>query len=287
MAPAETTPSAISAAPNVTVPALIFSGSADGVTPPADHHIPIYQGLTSTCKSFVSITGGAHCYYANSNFNCDFGESTSSPNISITREAQQLATYTVLDPWFDFKLKGICDSYGAFLLVIQSAPGTVNETSCPSLPTVTLVNDPNQGSGVYCTSINGIAYQWYMDNQPLVGETQQCYNLPADLGATYHVEVFFDNGCVISQPITMTSGLHEMTENQVNVFPNPSSQVMTIESFKKDVSYQILDLNGRAIYGNKTFSKLHNVDIFNLRNGIYHVEITDGINTIVKQFIKE
>ena len=40
-APAETNPSAIAAATNITVPAIIFSGGQDGVTPPADHHIPI------------------------------------------------------------------------------------------------------------------------------------------------------------------------------------------------------------------------------------------------------
>jgi pimeloyl-ACP methyl ester carboxylesterase len=287
LAPAETTPSAIAAAPNVTVPALIFSGSADGVTPPVDHHIPIYQGLTSTCKSFVSITGGAHCYYANTNFNCDFGESTSSPNISITRDAQQIATYTILDPWLDFKLKGICDSYAAFLLVIQSAPGTANETVCPALPTVTIVNDPNQGSGVYCSSIAGNQYQWYMDNQPLVGETQQCYNIPVDLGATYQVEVFFDNGCVLSQPITMTSGLNELLDSQINLYPNPANHVILIESNKKEVNYQILDLNGRTITSNKTFSKLHLVDISHLSKGIYQVEITDGTNKLTKQLVIE
>ena len=63
--------------------ALIFSGTADGVTPAAEHHTPIYNGLASSCKNFVNITGGGHCYYAQTNFNCDFGESTSSPNISI------------------------------------------------------------------------------------------------------------------------------------------------------------------------------------------------------------
>lgn len=74
LAPAETTPSAISAANGISVPALIFSGAQDGVTPPATHHIPIYNGIPSTvCKTFVSITGGAHCYFANPNFNCDFG----------------------------------------------------------------------------------------------------------------------------------------------------------------------------------------------------------------------
>jgi pimeloyl-ACP methyl ester carboxylesterase len=287
LAPAETNPSAIAAAANVSVPALVFSGSADGVTPPADHHIPIYDGIAGTCKSFVSITGGAHCYYANSNFNCDFGESTSSANISITRAEQQTATYSVLDPWLDFKLKDICQSYAAFLLAIQSTPGTVNETICLSLPTVTIINDPNQGMGVYCSSISGNSYQWYMDNQPIVGETSQCYNIPVDLGATYQVEVFFDNGCVLSQPITMTSGLNELFDWQIILYPNPANHVISIESNKKEVNYQILDLNGRTITSNKTFSKLHLVNISLLSKGIYQVEITDGTNKLTKQLVIE
>jgi pimeloyl-ACP methyl ester carboxylesterase len=287
LAPAETNPSVIAASPNVSVPALVFSGSADGVTPPADHHIPIYQGLTSTCKSFVSITGGAHCYYANSNFNCDFGESTSSPNISITRAEQQTAVYSVLDPWLDFKLKGVCQSYAAFLLAIESTPGTVNETICPALPTVTIVNDPNQGSGVYCSSLQGNSYQWYMDNQPIFGETQQCYNIPVDLGATYQVEVFFANGCVLSQPITMTSGLNELFDSKITLYPNPANQFVTIESVKSEFKYQLMDLNGRIISMNKTFSKMHMIDISILSKGIYQVAITDGMNKITKQFIKE
>ncbi len=287
LAPAETTPSAIAVSPNVSVPALVFSGTADGVTPPADHHIPIYQGLTSTCKSFVAITGGAHCYYANSNFNCDFGESTSSPNISITRAEQQTAVYSVLDPWLDFKLKGVCQSYAAFLLAIESTPGTVNETICPALPTVTIVNDPNQGSGVYCSSLQGNSYQWYMDNQPIVGETQQCYNIPVDLGATYQVEVFFANGCVLSQPITMTSGLNELFDSKITLYPNPANQFVTIESVKSEFKYQLMDLNGRVISMNKTFSKMHMIDISILSKGIYQVAITDGMNKTTKQFIKE
>jgi dienelactone hydrolase len=124
LAPAETTPSAIGAAASVSVPAVIYSGTSDGVTPPADHHIPIYNGLTSSCKTLVNIIGGAHCYFANSNFNCDFGEATSSSGISITREQQQARTYASLDLWLDFKLKGNSSSLGAFLNVLESAPST-------------------------------------------------------------------------------------------------------------------------------------------------------------------
>ncbi len=285
LAPAETTPSAIAVAPDVSVPALVFSGSADGVTPPADHHIPIYQGLNSSCKSFVSITGGAHCYYANTNFNCDFGEGTSSPNISITRAEQQATTFAILDPWLDFKLKGICDAYGAFLLAIESQPGTINETICPSLPSVTIINDPNQGSGVYCSSLQGNSYQWYMDNQPIVGETSQCYNIPVDLGATYQVEVFFENGCVYSAPITFESGVEEVNLKNVQVFPNPTSSELTFKSEELMMELLIKDAMGKEVYFNRIYSDNFQLNL-NVLPGIYLAEIKTARGKVYIRFAR-
>lgn len=133
-APAETTPSAIAAAPNVTAPAIIFSGSQDGVTPPNDNHLPIYDGLASSCKSFVSLIGGGHCYFANTNFNCDFGETTSSTGITISRTEQQTRTYSVLDPWLDYILKGNSAAYSTYLTALDAMPTEiVSQTTCQAL----------------------------------------------------------------------------------------------------------------------------------------------------------
>lgn len=134
LAPAETTPSAITASTGVTVPAIIFSGSQDGVTPPNDNHLPIYNGLASDCKSFVSIVGGGHCYFANTNFNCDFGETTSSTGITITRLEQQTRTFSILDPWFDYILKGNSVSYSTYLSALTAFPTEViSQTTCQPL----------------------------------------------------------------------------------------------------------------------------------------------------------
>ncbi len=134
LAPAETTPSAITASTGVTVPAIIFSGSQDGVTPPNDNHLPIYNGLASDCKSFVSIVGGGHCYFANTNFNCDFGETTSSTGITITRLEQQTRTFSILDPWFDYILKGNSVSYSTYLSALTALPTEViSQTTCQAL----------------------------------------------------------------------------------------------------------------------------------------------------------
>ncbi|MBW6515929.1 MAG: hypothetical protein K0B81_04835 [Candidatus Cloacimonetes bacterium] len=59
-AAADTNPSAINAALNVNVPSLTFSGTADWVTPPSSHQIPIYNNLASIYKSFISLNGVGH-----------------------------------------------------------------------------------------------------------------------------------------------------------------------------------------------------------------------------------
>jgi len=59
LAPAESSSngvSSISSALNVSTPALILSGSQDGVTPPEDHHLPMFNNLSSGYKTFISIS---------------------------------------------------------------------------------------------------------------------------------------------------------------------------------------------------------------------------------------
>lgn len=180
LAPAETNPSAIGVCPNITVPALIFSGSNDGVTPPDQNHLPMYQGIASTCKSFVSITGGAHCYFANSNFNCDFGESTSSQGISITRSVQQQKTHAILDPWLRYILGEDCFALTDFHMSLTNTAGTVNQTTCPQTGiNATIYYDNMQ---TLWTTTPGTAYQWYVNGQIMQGETNDTLILPMDFG---------------------------------------------------------------------------------------------------------
>ncbi|MEY4330912.1 MAG: hypothetical protein RL609_1660 [Bacteroidota bacterium] len=108
MAPAETNPSAVGAAANIQRPTLIFAGINDCVAPPADHQLPMFNALASDCKSYVGIVGGDHCQFASSNFNCTFGQSTCSPQATISASEQQSSVLDNLIPWLDFYLKNDC-----------------------------------------------------------------------------------------------------------------------------------------------------------------------------------
>lgn len=108
MAPAETNPSAVSAASSIQKPTLIFSGINDCVAPPVDHQIPMFEASASSCKSYLGIIGGDHCQFASPNFNCTLGQSTCSPQGTISAAEQQSSVLNNLIPWLDFYLKDNC-----------------------------------------------------------------------------------------------------------------------------------------------------------------------------------
>ncbi|MBL7781955.1 MAG: T9SS type A sorting domain-containing protein [Saprospiraceae bacterium] len=107
-AAANTNPSAIEASKNVSVPTLLFSGVNDCVTPPSQQQDIMYDSTAAAYKTQLNIIGGGHCFFANSNLACTFGESTCSPSPTITRAAQQSVTNDFLKLWLAYFLKNDC-----------------------------------------------------------------------------------------------------------------------------------------------------------------------------------
>lgn len=265
LAPAETNPSSIAVALNVEVPSIVFSGSADGVTPPSQHHIPMFNGVTAACKSFVSITGGAHCYFANANFNCDFGENTSSTGISITRSQQQMTTFEVLDPWLDYVLKDICVSYEAFELSITDTPGISAQTTCPNIPVV----DISQNGSILSTSSIGLSYQWFLNGQPIAGANSNEYNTAQNTGGIYFVEVTFPFGCEFSPNLTVL-GLNNPSIEFITVHPNPAIDYISIKNNSSEIIHTtLLSLNGVKLIESSFIEKECIMDLSTFSPGIY------------------
>ncbi|MCG8702445.1 MAG: T9SS type A sorting domain-containing protein [Bacteroidales bacterium] len=101
-AAAETRPSAVSAASRVNIPSLVFSGSNDCVVKPHEQ-VRMYNALRSSCKAYISITGGGHCYFANKDSKCSMGEFACRPKIS--RSQQQGVVNDFVSKWLDYTLK--------------------------------------------------------------------------------------------------------------------------------------------------------------------------------------
>ena len=135
LAAAVTNPSSITAAQNISIPAIVFSGANDCVAPPAQHQLPMYNSLASLCKTFVSITGGSHCQFANYNLYCSVGEGTCQPQPAISALEQQTITTNLLLPWLDYYLKYDVAAGIQFQELISAGTGITSQQNCSLLPT--------------------------------------------------------------------------------------------------------------------------------------------------------
>jgi hypothetical protein len=142
LAPAETTPSAIQAATGISVPALIFAGLNDCITPPPANQIPMYNNLSSNCKSYIGIHGGSHCQMADNNILCSFGEGTCTPHAAITRDAQHAVIKQYLLPWLQFELKGDCAAGARFDSLAVQDTSIAFQTTCTLCHTSGTDNHP-------------------------------------------------------------------------------------------------------------------------------------------------
>ena len=134
-AAAETSPSAISAASNITIPSLIFSAEDDCVSPPISNQNIMFDSLNSICKTQINIINGGHCYFANENMLCSFGESSCNPNLNITRNEQQSVTNDFLKIWLNFYLKSDQNSFSIFNDSLQSSNRITYSQFCNSTAT--------------------------------------------------------------------------------------------------------------------------------------------------------
>jgi pimeloyl-ACP methyl ester carboxylesterase len=271
LAPAESTTNGVSStasATKVNVPSLILSGVQDGVTPPADHHIPMYNNLASDCKTIIKIIGGAHCYFANSNAACDAGELFSSSGISISRTEQHQVTFDFVNLWLEYTLKGGCNDFNVFNDALTNSPRINFEQVC-TVPTVIDTN-VNNNSGVLTAVQGNATYQWIdCDNSsPISGATNITFQ-PSSNG-DYAVEIT-QNGCTeTSNCHTIDSSLGVSNKNNSSLFklyPNPSTGVINIEH-EEALEFFIYDTNLSLVFSSELNSTKQVINP-NLKSGIY------------------
>ena len=131
---AETTPSAKAAALSVHRPALIFAGTADCIVPDSNQ-LRMFNNVPYTCKTFIDITDALHCHFGNNDLTCSFGQITSGCNNStITAPIVFNKVQTMLLPFLDYYLKGICTRGSDFENAYNSITGVTKQRTCSADP---------------------------------------------------------------------------------------------------------------------------------------------------------
>ena len=104
----------------------------NAVAPPVDNQIPLYDTLPSSCKTYINVNGGGHCYFASqAGFgypSCESGETLG--NITLTREQQNAIVISYLKPYLAFTLKNDIIEGAFFLAKLTTDSGITYKRNC-------------------------------------------------------------------------------------------------------------------------------------------------------------
>lgn len=324
LAPAETSTSAINAAATTTKPALLFTGSNDCVTPTSTNGGAIYNALASSCKTIINVSGGSHCQFANSNFNCSFGESTCLPGPTIGRSTQQAIVNSYLLPWLNVRLKNYCSQWtGMQGLLISDASITYQQACTTPFPCTTPLNTSTTGitnnsananwNSSSCTFGYQVRYRktnttaW--SSSPIINSFQFTIN-GLQSSTTYEWQVrtscnsastsfstwttskkFKTAASRTSTNHNETGGASDLGTFNASIHPNPNNGVFELR-FTNDtetpIDITIYNTIGKRIECksiNKSNASYYSIDLSNQPQGVYLVKYTNGKSTGTKRVI--
>jgi len=86
------------------------------------------------------------------------------------------------------------------------------------------------------------------------------------------------------QLVYLTTGIGQITSEEVNVFPNPAINELKISTSKQmAMKVQLFDLTGKLVLETRRLSSGDAIDLASLQSGIYMVRIATGNSTITKK----
>ena len=129
------------------------------------------------------------------------------------------------------------------------------------------------------------------NNQFTWSTGEQSQSISIATGGIYTVNVSNSNGCTASDVIQITSdpcaSIEQLTDLVINIYPNPSSDVITIESNQEIKNVYLYDSNGKLVYSNTNSSSIYTIDVSKLVIGVYELKLESTNSIAWKKLIKQ
>jgi len=225
----------------------------------------------------------------------------SVPQLSIvSTNGSNLCEGTTLEFRSSFGYSRFLWSTGDTTRTIQiSEPGEYSLTAytdnnCSAIATIEVVTVPAaevpiiQREGDLLTSSEAVEYQWYLNDNRILGARSQTYIVKAD--GKYSVEITDENGCnAMSNSIDLIVSVEEQELNDLlTVIPNPSFDGifgLQINNNQREFKIVVSDALGREIYNLDSNTSGYNIkiDLSANANGVYFLNYISGsLNKTIK-----
>lgn len=132
----------------------------------------------------------------------------------------------------------------------------------------------------------GVSYQWIdCDSNTVIGGETSASFTATNLVGNYAV-IITDGNCVDTSACYLVdfTGIDDLTNAGISIYPNPSTGLFTIESLQSLESVQILDIRGRLVYEATSLNESSvEVNISNENAGVYYVRMSGTFGTITEK----
>ena len=144
------------------------------------------------------------------------------------------------------------------------------------------------------TATPGFAsYQWYMNNAPIAGATNDIYTFTT--WGDYFVLATEGNGCISQSNIVLDVNNVSARNDGVMVYPNPANSILNITANlsvgDKTVTMTITDISGRIVQSKEIDVKngilVEQFQLDNIIPGMYFLKLQSGGFNKVVSFVKQ
>jgi len=281
----------------------------------------IVGGAANGCDSLVTLDliisnfEANYTFTDNGNGNYSFAN-TSTGNFNLSHWGFGDGTIdSIANPTHTFTTNGF------FTVILTILDSTVQGDSCISYYidtiNVTGVTNPlpcHSGFAIYPDTVNGdvniansstgvnLTYLWNFGDgntstlqnpshtYTTAGPFYLCLTIDDGNGC---VDMYCDsigkNGVIFNKSggftiNVITTGIDNINLNsEINIFPNPTSSQLTIDTEQNISEVKIIDITGKMIM----ITKENTINVANLSDGIYFIQLTTDNRTITKKFVKQ
>lgn len=88
-------------------------------------------------------------------------------------------------------------------------------------------------------------------------------------------------------PCTLSTGIDEIIEPELTLYPNPANGLLTINSKITKGVFILSDLTGKTLLQGKVNSEKFTLDLSNLSSGVYFITVADNERQVMGKVVKE
>jgi len=276
------------------------------------------ETITETAASFTAPQTGTYGLTATNQFGCSFSpvplfaevqtdamfnvsisEGCSPLTVSVTPSNTQSADADCAFEMGDGNELAECNSFdyeyttpGEYFITYfytvgewnsEFTLGPITVFELPATPTLSFDSNINQMS---CGNCNGVTLFWTFNGSPLA---QSSGTFTATATGTYGLQTQNDNGCLspVIELFAEVTGVEEVGwEQELMIWPNPASDLLTISYTGGSYDLHAVDAFGKTVHVSQAFKgEVQILDISRWSSGVYMLHFVSDQGSAVKRLV--